>query len=280
MRCQSQLSDKQVDATKKRERENKFKSDVQKSAEENREDKSQDLVVGDRAAKHADGDETRAQQEKADVRTPDAATVEVADRQAETVNREIIDKGGNQGQQHQTDAGEEFGEDNLPVGQRLGEQHLDGARAVFLGKAAHGDSRNEEKEHPRRDDEKTVQIGIVRVQHIEIALEHPKEQSRDKQKHHDYHDAYQRTEEIAYFFLEKCKHDFVLIKSAKIVNNAQCGQSVADKFCRLPHRRPRFSEDACNGNRQGQTKKPAFQRADFEVPSRFELLSPVLQTDP
>ena len=212
----AQALDEEVDGTEERQRVDKLKADVHEAAEEHREDEGQDLVAGDRRAEHAYGDEARAQQEQADVRAHDAAAVEVAHGEAETIDREIVHRRGDQGQEHQHHTSQELGQDDLPVRQRFGKQHLYGARAVLLSKAAHGDRRDEEQEHPRRQDEQTVKVGVTVGKQVEIALKHPKKQSRDQQKHHDDHDADQGTHEIADFFLEKRVHSSINIKLAKI----------------------------------------------------------------
>ena len=80
-----------------------------------RKNESQDLVVGDRTTENADADETRTQQKQPDVRTPNAAAVEIADGHSETINRKIIDESRYQGQQHQSHARKEFRHDDLPV---------------------------------------------------------------------------------------------------------------------------------------------------------------------
>ncbi len=125
------------------------------------------------------------------------------------IDREEIHKSGNQGQQDQGHTSQKLRPDDLPVRQGLGDQHLNGTRAVLFGKATHRDRRNKEEENPRREDKEAVQTGINGIQYIEIALEHPKKQARNQQKHHDHHDAHQRTEEVAYFFFIQCVH-FVL----------------------------------------------------------------------
>ena len=201
MRTHAELLDEQVDLAEERERVDELETHQQEAAEEDRQDEGQNLVVGQRAAKHADADETRTQQEQADVGAPDAAAVEVAFGQTELVDREIIDERGYQGQNNQCHASKELRPDDLPVRQRLGEQHLDGARAVFLGEAAHRHGGHEEKEDPRRDNEEAVEVGVLVVQHVEVALEHPKKQAGDEQKHHNHHNADQRAEEVADFFL-------------------------------------------------------------------------------
>ena len=49
-------------------------------------------------------------------------------------------------------------------------------------------------------DEEAVEVGVLIVQHVEVALEHPKEQARDEQKHHNHHNADERAKEVADFF--------------------------------------------------------------------------------
>ena len=82
----TQALDEEVDRAEKRQRVDELEADVHEAAEEHREDEGQDLVAGDRRTEDADGDEARAQQEQADVGTHDAATIEVAHREAQTIN--------------------------------------------------------------------------------------------------------------------------------------------------------------------------------------------------
>lgn len=212
----TQTLDKQIDAPEKRQGEEELKSDIDEPTEEHREDEGQNLVVGDRGAEDADRHEAGAQQEQTDIRSHDSTAVKVAHRHAQTIDREIIHRCGNQSEQHQGDTGKELRQDNLPIRQWFGEQHFDRARTVFLRETAHGDRRNQEEENPRSEDEQPIKVSVTIRQQIEIGLKNPKKKPRDQQKDHNDHDANQRTNEIADFFLIKCVHYFTAIKAAKI----------------------------------------------------------------
>ena len=208
--------DKQVDAAKQGEREQKLEGDIDEPAEKYREDEGKDLVVRDRGAEDADGHEAGAQQEQADIRAHDATAIEVTHRQAKPIYREIIHCGRNQRQQHQGDAGQELGQDDLPVGQRFGEQHLDGAGAVLLSEASHGDCRHKEKEDPWSEDKQAIEVGVAKHKQVEVGLKNPKKQPRNQQEDHNDQDANQGADKIADFFLIKCVHCITAIKTAKI----------------------------------------------------------------
>ena len=57
MGIHAQLLDEQVDMAKQRERVDELEADQEESAEEDRDDESQNLVVGQRTAKDANADE-------------------------------------------------------------------------------------------------------------------------------------------------------------------------------------------------------------------------------
>jgi hypothetical protein len=80
MRIHAQLLDEQIDPTKQRKRVYKLKAYQKESAKKDGDDKGQDLVVGQRATKHADAHETRTKHEEANIRAPDASTIKVAFR--------------------------------------------------------------------------------------------------------------------------------------------------------------------------------------------------------
>ena len=206
----TQLHDKQVDAPEERQRIDELKTYVDESAEEHRQDESQYLIACDGAAEDAYRHESRAKQEKAYIGAQYAAAVDIADGHGEHIDGVIVDKGGQQGQQHEAHSSKEFGNDNLPIGERLGEKHLDGAGAVLLGKAAHGDSGNKEEEHPWGNDEEAVKVGEGVVEDVEVALEHPQEEACDEQEHHYHHDANQRAEEVDYLFFKQRVHRNVI----------------------------------------------------------------------
>ena len=67
-------------------------------------------------------------------------------------------------------------------------------------------SSAKEQEYPWSDDEEAIQVGVAEIQQVEVALEHPKKQAGDEQKHHNHHDADERAEEVADFFLEQSVH--------------------------------------------------------------------------
>ena len=113
---------------------NEGESEEDDETEGGGDDESHNLVVGKTGREKPDGDEGGTQEEQSEIGPPRAAHVDVADRVAKEINGDDIDQGWQERNDQQSKAGAKLGPDNLHVGQRLGEQEVHGAVALFFSK--------------------------------------------------------------------------------------------------------------------------------------------------
>ena len=132
---------------------------LHKKAEQNGQNERRDLVARQRRSEQADGDKCARQKEQSEIRTENAAAVEVAFWLAELMDADVINDGRKQRKQHQNKASEEFSAHDGAVGERFGGEEFDGSAVVFFGKRAHRDGWNEEEKNERRVAKKRVERG-------------------------------------------------------------------------------------------------------------------------
>lgn len=85
-----------------------------------------------------------------------------------------------------------LGQDDLQFGERLGEQHFNGARAPLLAEGAHRHGRHQEEEDPGAM-KKRAEVSVAAIE--QVAWEDPQEEPREQQEDRDDDVADERTEE-------------------------------------------------------------------------------------
>jgi sugar phosphate isomerase/epimerase len=101
-------------------------------------------------------------------------------------------------------APQNFSADDLPRCQRARAQDLESAAAVFVGKGAHRDGRDQEDEDPGREAEEVFERGIAVLENI--VAENKKHEPVHEQEHHDGNDAGEAAEELAKLFFTDGPH--------------------------------------------------------------------------
>src|SRR4051812_28528242 len=104
MRVHSQLRKQKVHRVGWSERAEKTKAYMKDKRKDDGKDKRDNLVVGQRRSKDADGNVGAAQEEQPRVRTPDASVVEVACGRGEVINHSIIYQRGHKRKENQQQA--------------------------------------------------------------------------------------------------------------------------------------------------------------------------------
>ena len=181
----AQLADRQLSVAQETHPADGLESEMHKCTHQCSQDEGHNLVVRQRAGKHADGHKRSPQQQQAQIRTHHSTGVHIAHRVAQCHNTEIAHYRRQQRDSHQHHTGKELGPYQGHLAQRLGKQQLHCTVALFLGQHTHGDGRDKEQIEERAYEEQPVHACIPIVENIEIRLKHPQHQSCKHKKHHN-----------------------------------------------------------------------------------------------